>query len=139
MSHDGPAQRKVRSTIVASYIFNMEKLVTAGWDGPSYVGYGRYRYSKTFSWIRLYIDIGDDELYGGVTGTSEDFELALVDGRWMRFDTEPAQTDGEPHITLIEYTTLDLVIERVGDGTPIEENIATIDDLAMYLERCICT
>ncbi len=116
----------------------MEKLVTAGWDGPSYVGNGKYRYSKTFSWIRLYIDICDHEFYGGVSGASENFELALVDGKWVRFNTELAQTDGEPHLTLIEYTTIDLVIERTGDGTPIEDKIETIDDIAMYLERCIC-
>lgn len=111
-------------------------MLKAGWDGPVYAGDGKYRYSKAFSWIRLYIDIRDDGFCGGVTGTGEDFEVAFVDGKWKRFDSSPAQTDGEPHIMLIEYTTLDLVIERIGDGMPINEVIDTIDDMAMYLERC---
>ncbi len=115
----------------------MEKLVTAGWAGPSYAGNGRYRYSKTFSWIRLYIDIDDNEFWGGVIGTDKDFEVALLDGRWKRFDTGPAETNGEPHIQLIEYSILDLVIERIDEGVPIYEDIETIDDLAKYLERCL--
>jgi hypothetical protein len=115
----------------------MEQLSKAGWDGPVYAGEGKYRYSKTFSWIRLYIDIEDVGFYGGVTVTGKDFEVALIDGKWRRFDTEPAQVDGEPVIRLIEYSTWDLVLERVGDGLSIDHNINTIDDMAMYLERCI--
>jgi hypothetical protein len=115
----------------------MERLSEAGWDGPVYAGEGKYRYSKTFSWIRLYIDIEDAGFYGGATGTGKDFEVACINGKWKRFDIEPAQVAGEPVIRLIEYHTLDLVLERLGDGMSIDWNINTIEDMAMYLERSI--
>jgi len=115
----------------------MERLATAGWDGPAYVGDGKYRYSKCSGWIRLYIDIGDAGFYGGVTGTGSDFEVVLVNGEWKRFCTEPEQVDGEPTLRLIEYSTLDLILARVGSGMPIGARIDTIDDMATYLERCI--
>ena len=92
----------------------MERLATAGWDGPEYVGDGKYRYSKCSGWIRLYIDIEDAGFYGGVTGTDSDFEVVFADGKWKRFCTEPAQVNGEPMLRLIEYSTLDLILARVG-------------------------
>ncbi len=112
-------------------------MATAGWDGPAYVGDGKYRYSKCFGWIKLYIDIEDAGFYGGVTGTGTDFELAFAEGRWKRFCTEPAQVDGEPMLRLIEYSTIDLILERIGNGEPIDARIDSIDDMAVYLERCI--
>ncbi|MGA9099358.1 MAG: hypothetical protein WB392_10555 [Methanotrichaceae archaeon] len=115
----------------------MERLATAGWDGPEYVGDGKYRYSKCSGWIRLYIDIGDAGFYGGVTGTDSDFEVVFADGKWKRFCTEPAQVNGEPMLMLIEYSTLDLILTRVGSGMPIDAQIDTIDELATYLERCV--
>lgn len=115
----------------------MERLATAGWDGPSYVGDGKYRYSKCLGWIRLYIDIDDAGFYGGVTGTGCDFQVIIVQGRWKRFCAEPAQVDGEPMLRLIEYSTLDLILERTGVGEPIDARMDTIDDMAAYLEGCI--
>jgi hypothetical protein len=38
---------------------------------------------------------------------------------------------------LRDYATWDVVYERVSQGTPIEEEIETIEDLAFYLERCL--
>ncbi len=115
----------------------MERLATAGWDGPAYVGDGKYRYSKCSAWIRLYIDIEDAGFYGGVTGTGNDFEIAFYDGGWKRFCIEPAQADGEPKLKLIEYSTLDLILERIGKGEPIDARIDTVDDMAIYLEGCV--
>ena len=115
----------------------MERLATAGWDGPAYVGDGKYRYSKCSGWIRLYIDIEEAGFYGGVTGTDNDFEVALADDKWKRFCTEPAQVGGEPMLKLIEYSTLDLILARVGNGMPIDARIDTVDDMAIYLEKCV--
>jgi hypothetical protein len=34
-------------------------------------------------------------------------------------------------------TTWDIVYERCGAGMPLEEEIASLEDLAAYLERCM--
>jgi hypothetical protein len=111
----------------------------AGWDGPTSIARIN-RYSKNRCWIRLYIniDIDSGDFHGGVTGTSEDFEVARDSGKWRRFNTAPAcSPDGEITLVLIDCATLDLVINRVGSGAPIEDRIETIEDLAEYLEKCV--
>jgi len=109
-----------------------------GWDGPVSLAEGAYRYSKTASWVRLYIEIYGHGFLGGLTGGSESFEVALEDGIWKRFPTDLAQTlDGHLRMKLRNYITLDVVLERLGDGIPLEEEIRSIEDLAAYLDRCI--
>lgn len=108
-----------------------------GWDGPVCLCEGVHRYSKTVSWIRLFIDVAGPDLHGCTCGAAENFEIALEDGRWMRFTTDLARTlQGEPVLRLRDYATWDVVYERVSQGTPIEVEIETIEDLALYLERC---
>jgi hypothetical protein len=110
----------------------------AGWDGPECIADGLFRYSKYISWIRLYIDSEDGELYGGTCGASCDFELAKEGGRWMRYATALASTSaGEPVLRLRGYCTWDVVFERISDGLPLDEKLETIEDLAAYLERCM--
>ena len=110
----------------------------AGWDGPAPIEGGVHRYSKTLGWIRMYIEIDGQEFHGGVTGASENFEIALEEGEWKCFDTKLACTpSGDIVLKLINCTTLDLVFERVGKGTKIQEAIETIDDLAAYLEKSV--
>lgn len=116
----------------------------AGWDGPECIGDSLYRYSKTISWIRLYIVVKSSkealefsEFYGGVTGAREDFEVAADSGRWMRFRTDMAYTpDGNLILRLRDYITLGTVIRRTGDGMEIAEQIDSIEDMVAYLERC---
>jgi hypothetical protein len=110
----------------------------AGWEGPECVGDGLYRYSKTISWIRLYMEVDGSEFRGGVMGAREDFEVALEGGQWKRFQTDLAYSpDGNLVLRLREYTTLDIVTRRIGDSVPIAEEMSSIEDLAAYLERCI--
>ena len=52
----------------------------AGWDGPACIGEGVYRYSKIRGWSRLYIDVNGSEFKGGLTGSNENFEVALEEG-----------------------------------------------------------
>ncbi len=109
-----------------------------GWDGPVSLAEGVSRYSKTVSWIRLYIEIYSHGFLGGLTGGSESFEVALEEGIWKRFPTELAQTPkGHVRMILREFSTLDVVLERVGEGVPLEGEISCIEALAAYLERCI--
>ncbi len=109
-----------------------------GWDGPVSIGEDAYRYSKTLSWIRLYIEIYGSDFIGGLTGGHESFEVALEDGEWMRFPTDLAYTpEGHLCMRLRNFSTLEVVIERIGSGVPLEEEISCIEDLAAYLERCI--
>jgi hypothetical protein len=109
----------------------------AGWDGPECIADGLFRYSKYISWIRLYIDLEDGELYGGTCGAESDFELARDEGQWMRYATVLASTPaGEPVLRLYGYSTWDVVFERVSEGVPLEVKLETIEDLAAYLERC---
>ncbi len=108
-----------------------------GWDGPVCLCEGVHRYSKTISWIRLYIDVAGPEFLGGTCSAAENFEVALENGRWKRFPTDLARTPhGEPVLMLRDYATWDVVYERVSQGTPIEEEIEALEDLALYLERC---
>jgi hypothetical protein len=108
------------------------------WDGPIYLAEGVTRYAKTVSWIRLYIEVEGPEFFGGITGAEEDFEVALVDGMWRRFETMFARTPkGELVMRLRGGTTLEMVYERVGEGEIIDEEMAGIEDLAKYLERCL--
>lgn len=110
----------------------------AEWDGPVCIAEGIDRYSKTISWIRLYIDIEGPDFSGGTAGAREDFEVALVEGRWRRFETAIARTPrGELVIRLRGGATLEMVYERLGEGEIIEERIECIEDLANYLERCL--
>ncbi len=109
-----------------------------GWDGPVSIGEDAYRYSKTLSWIRLYIEIYGSDFIGGLTGGHESFEVALEDGEWMRFPTDLAYTpEGHLCMLLRNFSTLEVVIERIGSGVPLEEEICCIEELAAYLERCI--
>jgi hypothetical protein len=110
----------------------------AGWDGPNTIEEGVHRYSKTLGWIRLYIDIDGQEFHGGMTGARENFEVALEEGEWKRFDTVLAcSPDGEVILRLIDCSTWELVIDRVGAGVPIKDCMDTIEDLAEYLENSV--
>jgi hypothetical protein len=109
----------------------------AGWEGPDCITEGVYRYSKCISWIRLYIDVVDGVLYGGTSGACSNFEVEQEGGRWMRFETDLAATPaGELVLRLRGYSTWEVVYERISEGTPIEEMIECIDDLAAFLEGC---
>ena len=110
----------------------------AGWEGPRCVRDGLYRYSKTISWIRLYIEVDGSEIRGGITGTPEDFEIALEGGQWKRFQADLACTpEGELILILRDYESLETVVRKVGDGVSVDEEIASIEDVASYLERCV--
>ncbi len=110
----------------------------AEWDGPVCVAEGIDRYSRTISWIRLYIEVEGPDFFGGTAGAREDFEVALVASRWRRFETTFATTPkGELVIRLRGGTTLEMVYERVGEGEIVEEKIECIEDLANYLEQCV--
>ena len=83
-------------------------------------------------------DHQDPQDLGGLTGGSESFEVALEEGIWKRFPTDLAKTpDGHVRMRLREFCALDVVLERVGEGVPLDEEIRCIEDLAAYLERCI--
>ena len=108
-----------------------------GWDGPDYLADGVYRYSKYISWIRLYIDVEGGEFFGGTCGAASNLEVVREDGRWMRFETDPAATPaGEPVLRLRGYSTWDVVFERISEGVSLDEKIDSLEDLAVYLERC---
>lgn len=117
---------------------NSEELpLLAGWDGPDCITEGVFRYSKCISWTRLYIDVVDGVFYGGTCAASQNFEVEREDGRWMRFETDLATTPaGELVLRLRGYSTWDVVYERISEGTPIEEKMESIEDLAAFLERC---
>ncbi|MFZ3147714.1 MAG: hypothetical protein WA137_01590 [Methanothrix sp.] len=109
----------------------------AGWDGPDCITEGIFRYSKYISWIRLYIDVEDGVFYGGTCGAGINFEVEREGDRWMRFETDLATTPaGEPVLGLRNYSTLEVVYERISKGAPIDEKIESIEDLAAFLERC---
>ncbi len=115
----------------------------AGWDGPDCIAEGLFRYSKYISWIRLFIDVRGEsdfeasDFYGGTCGACTNFEVEREDGQWKRFETDLAWTPkGEPVLWLREYTTWDVVYDRMSDGLPLEEEIECIEDLAAYLEKC---
>jgi hypothetical protein len=109
-----------------------------GWDGPICLAEGFYRYSKTISWIRLYIDVIGLDYYGGTCGASKDFEVEREGRQWKRFETDLAKTpNGELVIRLRGYATWEVVHERIGKGILIDMQIETIEDLASYLEKCI--
>jgi hypothetical protein len=109
----------------------------AGWHGPNCIADGVFRYSKYISWIRLYIDVEGSEFFGGTCGACNDFEVTRECDRWMRFETSPAWTaNGEPVLRLLGYSTWDVVYERISEGTPLDEEIKCIEDLAAFLERC---
>lgn len=109
----------------------------AGWKGPDCIAEGVYRYSKCISWIRLYIDVVDGVFYGGTCAACANFEVEREGGRWMRFETDLATTPaGELVMRLRGYCTWDVVHERISEGTPIDEKMESIEDLAAFLERC---
>ncbi len=109
-----------------------------GWDGPISLNEGAYRYSKTVFWRRLYIEVRGSAFLGGLTGGSESFEVTLEDGIWKRFPTNLAYTpEGDLRMRLRDYSILEVVLERVGDGVPLEAEISCIEDLAAYLMGCI--
>jgi hypothetical protein len=107
----------------------------SGWDGPDCIAYGVYRYSKCLSWVRLYIDVVDDVLYGGCCGASQNFEVEREGDRRMRFETVLATTPaGEPIMRLRDYSTREVVFERTGEALPLDEQMESIEDLAAFLE-----
>jgi len=109
----------------------------AGWEGPVTLTEGVYRYSKNVTWIRLYIDVEGPNYYGGTVGASANIEVDRDGEKWMRFETDLARTPkGELVLRLREYTTWDVVYERISEGSPIDDRIECIEDLAAYLERC---
>ena len=108
-----------------------------GWEGPVSLAEGVYRYSKNVTWIRLFIDVEGQNYYGGTVGAPANFEVEREGDRWMRFETDLARTPhGEPVLRLRDYATWDVVCERISEGSPIDERIECIEDLAAYLERC---
>lgn len=126
--------RKVHKSIPAN---KHAMMPLAGWEGPDCITEGVYRYSKYVSWIRLYIDVVDGVFYGGTCGAESNFEVEQEGGCWMSFETDLAVTlVGEPVMRLREYSTWEVVYQRTGEGTPIDERIESIEDLAAYLERC---
>lgn len=105
-----------------------------GWDGPVSLNEEAYRYSKTVFWMRLYIEVRGSSFLGGLTGVSGSFEVALEDGFWKRFPTDLAYTpEGDLRMRLRDFSILEVVLERVGDGVPLEAEISCIEDLAAYL------
>lgn len=88
--------------------------------------------------MRLYIEIYGSDFMGGITGCSESFEVAREDGIWKRFPTDLAYTpNGDLCMLLRDFSVLEVVMERVGSGVSLEEEISCVEDLAAYLERCI--
>jgi hypothetical protein len=109
-----------------------------GWDGPLFLTEEIYRYSKTISWIRLYIDVVCSDFFGGTCAASVNYEVDREDCQWKRFETDLAKTQkGELVLRFRGYATWDVVYERIGEGALIDSEINTIEDLAAYLERCI--
>ena len=109
----------------------------AGWEGPVTLAEGVCRYSKNVTWIRLYIDVVGHNYYGGTVGASANFEVDREGDQWKRFETDLARTPkGELVLRLRGYTTWDVVYERISEGSPIDDRIECIEDLAAYLERC---
>jgi hypothetical protein len=83
------------------------------------------------------MEVNGSEIRGGVSGTGDDFEVALDGNRWKRYQTDLAYSpDGNLVLKLRDYTTLETVIRRIGEGRAIDEEIRSIEDLAAYLERC---
>jgi hypothetical protein len=110
----------------------------AGWEGPDCIAEGIFRYSKCISWIRLYIDVVDGVFYGGTCGAPVNFEVERESDRWMRFETDLATTSaGELVLRLRGYSTWDVVYERISDGTPIDEKLESVEDLAAFLETML--
>lgn len=109
-----------------------------GWDGPECIREGLFRYSKCISWIRLYIDIENEERYAGICGSCSDFELEREAGQWMRYATALASTPaGEPVMRLRGLSTWEVVFERIAPGAPIDEKLESLEELALYLERSV--
>jgi hypothetical protein len=109
----------------------------AGWEGPDCIDDGVFRYSKCISWIRLHIDVEEGEFCGGTCGACSNFEVVRESGQWMLFKTDLATTPiGELVLRLRGYSTWDVVYERISEGTPIDEKMESIEDLAAFLERC---
>lgn len=109
-----------------------------GWEGPVSLTEGVYRYSKNVIWIRLFIDVEGQNYYGGTVGAPINFEIEREGDQWMRFETDLARTPkGEPVLRLRDYSTWDVVCERISEGCPIDERIECIEDLAAYLEKCL--
>lgn len=112
-------------------------LPLAGWEGPDCSTEGVFRYSKCISWIRLYIDVVDGVFYGGTCGACRNFEVAQEGDRWVRFETDLATTPaGELVLRLRGYSSWEVVYERISKGTPIDDTMESIEDLAAFLERC---
>ncbi|MCX6673818.1 MAG: hypothetical protein NTY37_08585 [Methanothrix sp.] len=109
----------------------------AGWDGPDCIADGIFRYSKCISGIRLYIDVEGGCFYGGTCGACANFDVEREGGRWMRFETDLTTTPaGELVMRLRGYSTWEVVYERISEGTVIDETTESIEDLAVFLERC---
>jgi hypothetical protein len=109
-----------------------------GWDGPDCISEGILRYSKCISWIRLYIQVDGCEFYGGISGTGSDFELAREGSRWIRYPSQPAWTAaGEPVLILRGCSTWDAVYERAAEGEEVCKTLASIEELAAFLERSV--
>jgi hypothetical protein len=88
--------------------------------------------------MRLFIDVEGSDFYGGTHGAPQNFEVEREDSCWKRFETDLAWTpQGEPVLRLRGYATWDVVYERLSEGTALEEDFQSIEDLARYLERCL--
>jgi hypothetical protein len=108
----------------------------AGWDGPDCITDGVYRYSKCISWLRLFIDVVDGFFYGGICGAEKCFEVEKEGGQWMRFETDLAATPaGELVMRLRDGSIWEVVYERTGESSPLDERMECIEDLAAFLER----
>jgi hypothetical protein len=113
-------------------------IALAGWDGPNCISERIFRYSKCISWIRLYIQAEGSEFYGGISGSGSDFELAREGSRWIRYPSQPAWTAaGEPVLILRGCSTLDAVYERAAEGEEVCKTLASIEELAAFLERSV--
>ena len=92
---------------------------------------------------RMFIKVKGSDFSGGVLfmpdagellpGTAEKlknpWELALESGKWVRYDLHLAIVNGD---LVIEHG--DVKFERWGTGTPMNENIRSIQEMAAWLD-----
>ncbi|OPY45173.1 MAG: hypothetical protein A4E47_01161 [Methanosaeta sp. PtaU1.Bin028] len=110
----------------------MEKI--AGWDGPTAIKDGSFRYQKAIGWSTLCIECRGQSFVGRITGCGRDCEIAREDGLWKRFSIDVDETaGGDVRMLLVGGTTLQVVMVRTGEQCPLS-GIATLHDLARYME-----
>ena len=92
---------------------------------------------------RMFIKVKDSDFWGGVLfmpdagellpGTAEKlknpWEVVLESGKWIRYDLHLATENGD---LVIEHGDLKFV--RLGPGTPLNENIGSIQEMAAWLD-----